>query len=419
MLSLHSYYLKNVLKFTAMNLHKTNFLLIVVVILQFISCSDSPNPLVKILVGKSPEIKKVMANSTAHEVQILYTTIDRDANDKPQFTEWTYGVDESHYFYPASTAKLPIAILALQKMNSLRKQGFRIDKETPFHIHDPKNPTFYIHSDSTHQSGSLTIAHLIKKIFLVSDNDAYNYLFDFLGKDYINQELHKRGLRQTDIHHKFLFGADNNRTWEYHFIQGSDTLYHQGAIQSHFNPNHSHLKGVLKGKGYLSQKNIVQSPMDFSQKNRISIRDLNGLLQRLIFPEVFEEKERFDLTDEDLSFLRFWMSRTSLESSSPNYKDDPLYWDSYNKFFIYGDVKGKMTESLRIFNKVGSAYGTLTDVAYIKEETSGIEFMLTATILVNENQIFNDDQYEYDTIGIPFLAALGRGVYTHEKQLQP
>ena len=28
-----------------------------------------------------------------------------------------------------------------------------------------------------------------KKIFLVSDDNAYNYLFDFLGTDYINKEL--------------------------------------------------------------------------------------------------------------------------------------------------------------------------------------------------------------------------------------
>ncbi|NNF19140.1 MAG: hypothetical protein HKN61_05140, partial [Flavobacteriaceae bacterium] len=45
-----------------------------------------------------------------------------------------------------------------------------------------------------------------------------------------------------------------------------------------------------------------------------------------------------------------------------------------------------------------------------------IEFLLTATILVNENGIFNDDQYEYEEIGIPFLAALGRGIYEFEQQ---
>jgi hypothetical protein len=40
--------------------------------------------------------------------------------------------------------------------------------------------------------------------------------------------------------------------------------------------------------------------------------------------------------------------------------------------------------------------------------------MLTATILVNKDGIFNDDAYEYDEVGIPFLAALGRAIYTLE-----
>jgi hypothetical protein len=155
--------------------------------------------------------------------------------------------------------------------------------------------------------------------------------------------------------------------------------------------------------------------MDFSEKNRISIRDLQGLLQRLIFPSLFSEEQQFEITEEDYSFLKFWMSRSTLESNYPNYKDG-TYWDSYGKFLIYGDQKGAMTPEIRIYNKVGYAYGTLTDVAYVKEASSGIEFFLTATILVNENGIFNDDQYEFEAQGIPFLAALGRAVLEELKK---
>ncbi|MDC3402942.1 class A beta-lactamase-related serine hydrolase [Flavobacteriaceae bacterium] len=86
--------------------------------------------------------------------------------------------------------------------------------------------------DSTALNENLSVAHLIKKIFLVSDNDAYNFLFDFLGSDYINSELRKKGLSETSIHHKFLFGADNQKTWEYHFIDHLDTLYYQPSIRA-------------------------------------------------------------------------------------------------------------------------------------------------------------------------------------------
>jgi hypothetical protein len=75
-----------------------------------------------------------------------------------------------------------------------------------------------------------------------------------------------------------------------------------------------------------------------------------------------------------------------------------------------------MNPEIRIYNKVGDAYGTITDVAYIKDKKNQIEFFLTATILVNENKIFNDDIYESDQIGIPFLAALGRAVLEELKK---
>ena len=106
------------------------------------------------------------------------------------------------------------------------------------------------------------------------------------------------------------------------------------------------------------------------------------------------------------------MSTTPPEVEVPFYDRDH-YYDSYCKFLIYGDTKGEMSNRIRIYNKVGLAYGTLTDVAYIKDDL-GVEFFLAATVLVNQNQIFNDGEYEYDDLGIPFLGALGRAIYKYE-----
>ena len=35
-------------------------------------------------------------------------------------------------------------------------------------------------------------------------------------------------------------------------------------------------------------------------------------------------------------------------------------------------------------------------------------------IYVNADGIFNDDNYEYDTIGMPFMGNLGRVIYDYE-----
>jgi hypothetical protein len=63
---------------------------------------------------------------------------------------------------------------------------------------------------------------------------------------------------------------------------------------------------------------------------------------------------------------------------------------------------------------VGDAYGFLTDAAYVVDFKNNIEFMLSATILCNSDGIYNDDQYEYETVGFPFMKNLGKVIYDYE-----
>ena len=305
-----------------------------------------------------------------------------------------------------------MAILALQKIRKLQSQGIPVTADTPFMVLFSEN--LIKKTDSTHPKNNLTIAHLIKKIFLVSDNMAYNYLFDFIGRDDANKAIYNIGITNFNLSHKFLDSENENSTPRFIFFnQKGDTIYNQAPIISNQKIKNTHLKGVLKGKGYVKDGTVIEQSMDFSEKNYASIASLHQILERIIFPKLFSEKEQFSIEPEDYFFLKYWMSRTPNEVTIPFY-DREIFFDSYCKFFIYGDKKGEMTNNIRIYNKVGLAYGTTTDVAYVKDR-NGIEFFLTATILTNKNEIFNDNNYEYDQLGIPFLAALGREIYQFEK----
>ena len=395
------------------NLIKLKRLLVFLIII--FGCRKSDNPLDLILNSNIPEIKKIKNNLSNHEIQILYSSIKRDSLGKPIFKEFSFNLDKNYYYYPASTVKLPIAILAIQKINYLIDKGFEISINTPFVVIDLKKDLMIFEKDSNNQNEVLSVANCIKKIFLYSDNDCYNYLFDFLGRDEINYQLEKKGLNNTRIYHKFLSNSDNVNSSEFLFISNGDTIYKQNSIKSNLNKSNTNLKSVLKGKKFLLEGKLVNSPFDFSFKNQISITDLNNILKRIIFPENFKKEERFDLLESDYNFLKYWMSRTSIEDNKSTIVNRDKYWDSYSKFFIYGDKKGEMNDNIRISNKVGMAYGTLTDVAYVRDKINNIEFMLTATILVNDNHTFNDDIYEYESKGIPFLSALGRQVLKLER----
>lgn len=73
-----------------------------------------------------------------------------------------------------------------------------------------------------------------------------------------------------------------------------------------------------------------------------------------------------------------------------------------------------MPNNVRVFNKVGWSYGFLTDASYVADFAHNTEFMLAATIYVNKDDTLNDDKYEYETVGHPFLYQLGQTIYNYE-----
>ena len=152
--------------------------------------------------------------------------------------------------------------------------------------------------------------------------------------------------------------------------------------------------------------------MDFSTKNKIGLADLHAILVGLVFPNSVNPAQRFNITAEDRNFMLKHMSQLPSESVSPPYSaDTATYWPAYSKFLLLGSQKGLIPKNIRIFNKEGDAYGQLTDVAYIVDFDKKIEFFLSCTIYCNKDGILNDDIYEYETIGFPFMKNLGQLIY--------
>ncbi len=386
------------------------------------SCSDNGpnydmnNPLHQILKNSPAAVQKIMNNAGKHRVQILYTQIDRDENNQPTFTAYGFGLNKTHYFYPASTVKLPAAILAMEKLNRLGMENVNI--HTYLQIDSARASQSAVLDDPSSQDGKPSIGHYIKKIFLVSDNDAYNRLYEFLGQQYFNEALWEKGYKDAQMVRRLESRGtpdDQRFTNPFLFYGGENIFYEQPLVE---NPNHYKVEmaDVKQGIGYMRGGKLVNEPIDFSNSNYISLESLQGILRAVILPEGTPAEQRFDLSDEDYQFLYKYMSMLPRESDYPSYPDSARYYDSYVKFFMFGDSKAPLPNNIRIFNKVGNAYGYLIDNAYIVDVENKIEFFLSAVIQVNDNQIYNDDTYEYKTLGYPFFAKLGQAVYDYERQ---
>ena len=357
-------------------------------------------------------LREVLRRPEQFQLQLIYTRIDRNARNQPSFTSYRYNVDSNLYFYPASTVKMPAAFMALEKLNELNILG--LDKHANMQTEAARPPQTAVSRDSTSENGLPSIAHYIKKIFLVSDNDAFNRLYEFLGQEYLNRKLYEKGYKNLRIIHRLSvtgFDVEGNRyTNPVSFYKGDTLLYHQGEVYSSYYPGLK-LKEQVRGVAYMDgDGTIIPEPFDFRYKNFVSLQDLHDILKAVMFPDATPPERRFNLTAKDYRFLWKYMSMLPRESDSPRYQE----WDSYVKFFLFGDSKDTIPDHIRIFNKVGDAYGFLTDVAYVVDFKNKVEFLLAANIHVNKNQTYNDGEYEYDEIGFPVLARLGRMVYEYE-----
>lgn len=365
------------------------------------------------LLAKYPQyFNSIAFNKKDFRVQIIYTQIDRDKKGKIKFTDHPFNLDSSNYFYPASTVKLPVAILALQKLNELKIAG--LDKNTTMITGAAGNRQTEVSNDPSSADGRPSIAHYIKKILLVSDNDAFNRLYEFLGQEYINNSLQKMGYTDVQLIHRLqisLTEEENRNTNPVRFIDSTGKIiYNKPAEKSQLVYA---ARNTKMGKGYYSSDQLINEPFDFSKKNRLSLEDLHNIIKSVLYPEALPEKKRFNLTSEDYAFLRKYMSMMPGESTSPSYPAAD-YWDTYVKFMLYGSEKGKTNPDIRIFNKVGDAYGFLIDAASIVDFKNKIEFNVSAVIYCNSDEIFNDDKYDYDSIGFPFFKHLGEVLYEYE-----
>lgn len=376
---------------------------IVISLVCILGCQPTTNSLEEILSEGSADFQRVL-NAPQHEVQIIYGEIREDS-----IIHHTFQLDANKFFYPASTVKMLTAFAAVEKLNE-----YDLPLQTIIEIDSQQYHPYVMAYDSLF-AGPITVENLLKKIFAYSDNQAYNILYRWLGKDYINQMHASKGLDTRIIHmlseRAFSFSSEaNNYSYQVELNASDQTISETGKKQAFTSPL-TPLEQI-RGKGYIDKNgNLVAQPFDFSTKNFVPLASLLGSLERVVKPELFPAAQRYNWCGEQYVQVEAIMTMLPGELPSPI---DTLP-DNYVKFLLFGDQESEQIPAhIEIRNKVGWAYGYLTDIAYIRDHENQIEFFLAATIHVNENQVYNDGIYEYDSIGLPFLAELGRLIHQHE-----
>ncbi len=388
-----------------------NYRLFIIFLFLLTTGLKSEENLIKKILEKEPnKFKSVIQNKDKYRLQIIYTQINRDSENIPKLVTHKFRVKNDEYFYPASIVKLPLSVFALEKINNLKKDG--LTKDTILSIetnHSCQTPV--------KQELNKSIGEYIKRAFIVSDNDSYNRLYEFLGQNYIQKRFNQLNYTNTRIIHRFSYcdATQNKYTNPFTFYNDEGEIIYSQKGSYNKNEITKPIEDMCLGLKYVDGKGkTVKAPKDFFDKNFISLETIDEILKKIIFPDVFKASKRFILSKEDLNFLRKFLAIHPSESEYDEYKNNENIFDSLTNYFIYGrDKNSEINKNIKIFNIVGLSYGFAIDIAYIIDIENNIEFFLSAVIYTNNNNTINDGKYEYYT-GFAFLKNLSLAVYNYE-----
>ena len=357
-------------------------------------------------------LTEVVDRAADFRLQVVLGLVEEDSDGTSVLRQHGFR-SGAEYFYPASTVKLFAAVAAAQKLAELREATeLAIDLDTPLVYHPQfEDGEMESRDEESVEGGKITVRQQIREIFLVSDNQAFNYLYELVGQDGLAESMRRAGLESPRIVHRLSevrTAEENLQSPRIDFV-GEDFTYTLPERTAKALPAADPVDRIFVGEGYMSGNELIDEPMNFSPKNHFPLADLQRGLCMLVRPDVDCGGSGFELENVDREVMLESMSQYPRESVNPIY-DAEEYPDTYVKDLLPGLERVIPKERLRIYNKTGQAYGFSTENAWVVNSETGQGFFLAATLYTNEDGILNDDEYEYEEIALPFMADLGEAV---------
>ena len=396
-------------------------LIYIVLILSFISCeynlsqknNVNTQEFLEFIKGKDSLVDDVLNNHEKYRLQIIYGQVTHHSKDSVSIANSS--LLKQGYYYPASTIKLPCALLTLEKLNELN-----IDENHYFRISDEFLCGNITHVNNSHKSRD-SFHELIKEMVVVSNNVSFNSVYEFLTPGYIKKKLNAKSMNNIHIYRKFA-GCSMSENLKCNSVsiydQNDHFLYKQEASVlnlSEMAENYNYNKNNLIGTYSYRNNKTIKKPYDFNYNNSASLEDLHLCLINLIYPSTVGALNRWNLLKSDRDFLIRLLGMYPRELKNDKYSDSEKYPDNFLKYIVFGDTKSSVKRSnIRTFSKIGLSYGFTTEVAYVVDLELNIEYFLSISMYTNQNKTVNDGIYEYDEISKPFLGKLGTLLLEYE-----
>ncbi len=348
--------------------------LLLIISLGLIAFKPSAQSLLDQYIQQS-SFKEIFYNSDDFQLEILLTEII-ETDTSTEFVVHHFGKSDD-YYYPASTVKLPLALSIFQNL-SPKKGEIAVLQETQV-------------CGSYNYPDSIDVLRNVEKMLIYSDNPSYNYLYELVGATGINQTLRRLELDGQVIRRLLLC---KKSYWRKH----ADYIWRDSLISGSKYKTAFRLPMKAKlGDAHYYGSDFKKKARNFRRHNYLPIRTNHTILGKLLFSP---NSLNIDSTSRD-HLINYLLA-------SPRNLGDTSKHDNYTKYFYLGKDSSNIPENILIVNNVGKAYGYLIDHAYIADLSNKRQFLLSARINVNANNILGDDIYEYDNIGLPLFRELSR-----------
>ncbi|MEW6773960.1 MAG: serine hydrolase [Bacteroidota bacterium] len=383
-----------------------------------ISFYSQKNILDSLLNNLPIEQKKLLDNKDLYRLQIIYTKISYSQNDSVRFEDYYFNYSDTLYNYPASMVKLPASIVSIKKTEVLNNPEIDWNNKIIF------DSLFCQKAMTTDSIGLPYYPHLqkwIKRMCIISDNDAYTHTYDYINCRTFHQWLKEWGFENARISHKFISKCINDSTYYtptmYILNKENDTIYiqHQDSMCKFSKLEKNYSIGYTIKKIKKKRRTIrIKMPKTFIHHNDWTLAYSHQLMKYLVFDNYLKKLSLYFYHRDSLIKYLGAYPREYAELLV----DTNAYYDTWKKFFIYeGKYKSIQHDTLRSINIIGRAYGFLSETAYIVDFKNKIDFLLSASIYVNPDNLMNG-KYDYETAYCLFYQ-ISRLIYEYEKKQPP
>ncbi len=343
----------------------------------------------------SLEFDHEVAINPKYRFQMVASSIKEGAPTKTI----SYGTEQ--YYYPASLVKIPAMLVLLEV---LEEESIPLDAVIVFDTLNACGSRKFV---ALSQNKKISFRQMLTELVVASDNNFYNAIYHFVTPEVLNRRLHELGFGGTHIYRAFTGCEVTEHLNTYPFkvfgengtllLESEGAILPENVIAAAYNTTGERLFGARHEN---DEGNIVDGPYDLNNHIEIPLNEMHGMMLRFLFPANFDATQRWNINEENRSFVINLLGTYPSEISSA-YRSLRHLTDD-----IYKYVKNPSDLNTRTLGKLGLSYGFASESVYVPVDGNKEGILISYSVYVNKNDVVNDGEYEYEDVARPFANEL-------------